>query len=318
MQTYHNWSNQNQSWAVAESSWSQDSWTPVSNYGWNADKYTNESDSITTDNLSNNIMDEFVQVFGSTQWNLGTPYSSATTPLGEKQIQPQQQTQQQIQQMQQQMQQQQQQNKRKNLIEGELSGQSLYKTELCHSFEETGSCRYGGKCQFAHGSAELRPVLRHPKYKTEVCKTFYTLGTCPYGKRCRFIHTTNLSLIPGASPAATSSPSQSSFVQVSGTSNWNSGSSQSSFSRNYPDALDNYSSESSESVTDTVEGNLEVPQTQQMAIPKISWMGSFYRAPQDVESHEVVSPPSGGFDADSSPNTSPSKRLSFFQSISQF
>jgi hypothetical protein len=41
-------------------------------------------------------------------------------------------------------------------------------TELCRSWEETGSCRYGGKCQFAHGREELRPVQRHPKYKTEV------------------------------------------------------------------------------------------------------------------------------------------------------
>jgi hypothetical protein len=68
------------------------------------------------------------------------------------------------------------------------SNQSLYKTELCRSFEETGSCRYGLKCQFAHGRSELRHVSRHPKYKTEVCKTFHTIGTCPYGKRCRFIH----------------------------------------------------------------------------------------------------------------------------------
>jgi len=74
-------------------------------------------------------------------------------------------------------------------IEEELTGQNLYKTELCRSFEETGTCRYGSKCQFAHGGAELRPILRHPKYKTEVCKTFHTIGTCPYGKRCRFIHT---------------------------------------------------------------------------------------------------------------------------------
>ena len=28
---------------------------------------------------------------------------------------------------------------------------SLYKTELCRSFEESGACRYGAKCQFAHG-----------------------------------------------------------------------------------------------------------------------------------------------------------------------
>ena len=65
---------------------------------------------------------------------------------------------------------------------------SLYKTELCRSWEETGACRYGVKCQFAHGRDELRPVLRHPKYKTEVCRTFAQNGTCPYGTRCRFIH----------------------------------------------------------------------------------------------------------------------------------
>ena len=44
------------------------------------------------------------------------------------------------------------------------------------------------KCQFAHGRDELRPVMRHPKYKTEVCRTFAQSGTCPYGSRCRFIH----------------------------------------------------------------------------------------------------------------------------------
>jgi len=77
-----------------------------------------------------------------------------------------------------------------NSLEGQLAQQSLYKTELCRSFEETGSCRYGAKCQFAHGKGELRPILRHPKYKTEICKTFFSSGSCPYGKRCRFIHST--------------------------------------------------------------------------------------------------------------------------------
>ncbi|GAQ85195.1 hypothetical protein KFL_002230160 [Klebsormidium nitens] len=65
---------------------------------------------------------------------------------------------------------------------------SLYKTELCRSWEETGACRYGAKCQFAHGREELREIQRHPKYKTEICRTFSTNGTCPYGTRCRFIH----------------------------------------------------------------------------------------------------------------------------------
>jgi hypothetical protein len=35
---------------------------------------------------------------------------------------------------------------------------------------------------------ELRLIDRHPKYKTEMCKTFWDKGTCPYGKRCCFIH----------------------------------------------------------------------------------------------------------------------------------
>jgi len=77
------------------------------------------------------------------------------------------------------------------IVEDELSRQNLYKTELCRSFQETGLCRYGHKCQFAHGQHELRPVLRHPKYKTEICKTFTNTGACTYGNRCRFIHQTH-------------------------------------------------------------------------------------------------------------------------------
>ncbi|KAI5124424.1 hypothetical protein M0805_008308 [Coniferiporia weirii] len=65
----------------------------------------------------------------------------------------------------------------------------LYKTELCRSWEEKGTCRYGPKCQFAHGEEEIRKVARHPKYKTEICRTFWVSGSCPYGKRCCFIHT---------------------------------------------------------------------------------------------------------------------------------
>jgi len=76
----------------------------------------------------------------------------------------------------------------KTHIEQELSRQNLYKTELCRSFADTGCCKYGHKCQFAHGQHELRPVLRHPKYKTEICKSFATTGQCSYGARCRFIH----------------------------------------------------------------------------------------------------------------------------------
>lgn len=68
------------------------------------------------------------------------------------------------------------------------SSSSRYKTELCRSFTENGLCKYGGKCQFAHGPDELRDLNRHPKYKTELCRTFHTIGFCPYGIRCHFVH----------------------------------------------------------------------------------------------------------------------------------
>ncbi|CAO1439570.1 unnamed protein product [Diamesa serratosioi] len=65
---------------------------------------------------------------------------------------------------------------------------SRYKTELCRPFEEAGECKYGDKCQFAHGMHELRNLQRHPKYKTELCRTFHSVGFCPYGPRCHFVH----------------------------------------------------------------------------------------------------------------------------------
>jgi hypothetical protein len=98
-------------------------------------------------------------------------------------------------------------------IEEEITQQNLYKTELCRSFMETNTCRYGVKCQFAHGRHEQRPVMRHPKYKTEICKTFHTLGTCPYGIRCRFIHTRPKDATdPSSSSAESSAFSSPSFT----------------------------------------------------------------------------------------------------------
>lgn len=37
---------------------------------------------------------------------------------------------------------------------------NLYKTELCRSWEEKGSCRYGGKCQFGESLAACTPLAR--------------------------------------------------------------------------------------------------------------------------------------------------------------
>ncbi|KAG0193656.1 60S ribosomal protein L38 [Apophysomyces sp. BC1034] len=53
----------------------------------------------------------------------------------------------------------------------------MYKTEICQNWEQTQQCRYGAKCQYAHGFDELRHVDRHPKYKTKMCRTFEQTGS---------------------------------------------------------------------------------------------------------------------------------------------
>lgn len=65
---------------------------------------------------------------------------------------------------------------------------ALYKTEMCLSFSNTGKCKYGGKCRFAHGEEELRSVAHGSKYKTVKCKQWESEGWCKYGPRCHFIH----------------------------------------------------------------------------------------------------------------------------------
>nr|CAB3464385.1 unnamed protein product [Digitaria exilis] len=88
-------------------------------------------------------------------------------------------------------------NKRSSGLEFEVYNQGMLKTELCNKWEETGACPYGEHCQFAHGIAELRPVIRHPRYKTEVCRMVLAGVVCPYGHRCHFRHSiTPADLIP--------------------------------------------------------------------------------------------------------------------------
>lgn len=90
--------------------------------------------------------------------------------------------------------------------EDQRRGSSRYKTELCRPFEESGTCKYGDKCQFAHGVHELRHLTRHPKYKTELCRTFHTIGFCPYGPRCHFIHNAEEKRAPPPNSARSPTP----------------------------------------------------------------------------------------------------------------
>ncbi|CEO94959.1 C3H1-type domain-containing protein [Plasmodiophora brassicae] len=75
----------------------------------------------------------------------------------------------------------------KSSVDGERAAR-LFKTELCRTFSDLGTCPYGARCQFAHGDAELRSVERPKKYKTQKCQKFHTEGACPFGSRCIFIH----------------------------------------------------------------------------------------------------------------------------------
>ena len=84
-----------------------------------------------------------------------------------------------------------------------LSELTKFKTELCHSWELTGTCKYGTnvnkyifnilllQCVYAHGKNDLRSPQKEENkylYKTKLCNQFFTCGYCPYGKRCQFSH----------------------------------------------------------------------------------------------------------------------------------
>lgn len=62
---------------------------------------------------------------------------------------------------------------------------------MCRNWIEVGVCRYGTKCQFAHGDLELMgkaPPVNNIKYKSKTCTTFAERLFCPYGQRCLFKH----------------------------------------------------------------------------------------------------------------------------------
>ena len=80
-----------------------------------------------------------------------------------------------------------------------------YKTELCRAFEDHNWCKYGSRCQFAHGMPELRQVDKHPKYKTQLCNAYHSTGYCKYGTRCHFIHNVDEGRVKNPTQAASSS-----------------------------------------------------------------------------------------------------------------
>jgi hypothetical protein len=83
-----------------------------------------------------------------------------------------------------------------------------YKTSLCKKFETGKGCPYGDRCQFAHGSQELRLIPGQElgqngiiinnqnnkvqnsilNFKIVKCKNWEKDRTCKYGAHCTFAH----------------------------------------------------------------------------------------------------------------------------------
>jgi hypothetical protein len=79
----------------------------------------------------------------------------------------------------------------------------LYKTRMCKNFEQAGTCKFGDKCNFAHGKEDLRRGSGGPApsnrgggggaaganggYKKKLCERFAS-GSCLYADKCTFAH----------------------------------------------------------------------------------------------------------------------------------
>ncbi|KAL0911941.1 hypothetical protein M5K25_017879 [Dendrobium thyrsiflorum] len=59
----------------------------------------------------------------------------------------------------------------------------FFKTEICRSWEECGFCRFGSRCQFAHGKEELRDSPRPSNLKPESGKHGPAVASSVYGDK---------------------------------------------------------------------------------------------------------------------------------------
>mmetsp|Transcript_10725 Transcript_10725/g.15135 ORF Transcript_10725/g.15135 Transcript_10725/m.15135 type:complete len:411 (-) Transcript_10725:281-1513(-) len=102
------------------------------------------------------------------------------------------------------------------------------KTEICRNWE-AGTCPYGDKCAFAHGSTELKiqslndmeragRIPNAAKFRSYPCMTWVATGSCPYQSRCVFLHDPRLRSKNDNPSANEQSPAKSTEKQSANSS----------------------------------------------------------------------------------------------------
>lgn len=62
------------------------------------------------------------------------------------------------------------------------------KSDECFTFRDNGSCEYGDKCRYRHGTADTRDLDQVKKRANGTCYEWKEKGDCKWGARCRFAH----------------------------------------------------------------------------------------------------------------------------------
>jgi len=71
--------------------------------------------------------------------------------------------------------------------EGKPEGPRGKKKFMCQHFQSEGVCKFGRRCNFAHGPEELMEAPKHNRSKFAYCREF-PKGTCKHGDWCHFAH----------------------------------------------------------------------------------------------------------------------------------
>mmetsp|Transcript_10842 Transcript_10842/g.17993 ORF Transcript_10842/g.17993 Transcript_10842/m.17993 type:complete len:819 (-) Transcript_10842:930-3386(-) len=83
-------------------------------------------------------------------------------------------------------------------LRGDPFRSAKVKTEMCRDYNKPGGCRFGDKCNYAHGEHQLKNqklmdlaaagLVDTEVYRTHVCVPWVATGACPFDQRCARLH----------------------------------------------------------------------------------------------------------------------------------